>query len=365
MDTRSVSRQQPHGGGWLAGLLAAGWVLAAAGIAAGSDVAVPSPGDSALAAGAPPIAGAAIPADRSSDRHREELRAGKSSCGSCASEEGARVNDLGEAGIESLGLRMSVANDSAWNRVDGLFRAGALGDPKAGETKQRAVTHFLLRSHNALHYMAELACDSLLHRFRESDLQGPFGERYANTTVFPIRFLQEGLIGEGRFCLRYELGHTFDERVMLGGVPARMRSDLISEDEGTEPRPAVSVVFSSDIHKSVELLFTSDVCGRVRRETIIDRGDTLELITVTDLEGMYVRYAGMHRLGALVYWRSVVAGGAIRSGRASEPARTSRTYPCGCRSSCPTWVWTTCGSSTSRTRWYRWSGRGPTRPRPG
>jgi hypothetical protein len=41
---------------------------------------------------------------------------------------------------------------------------------------------------------------------------------------------------------------------------------------------------------------------------IEDRGDSLELVMIYDLRGVYARKAGVHVLGALVAWRSIVAG---------------------------------------------------------
>ncbi len=291
MDPRSLSRCPPRRDGrgtcraaWQRALSVAVWLLWAVGVTVGADV-------EANGNGSP-----------------QELRAGTTSCGFCVPAEGARVVDLREAGMDSLGRRMTAVNDSAWDRADRLFQAGAFGDPRSEGARKKTLTHFLLRSRNALHYLAELGGDSLVHRVTESDLARPFGAWYANTTVFPIRFLEQGLVGEGGFCLHYELGSRFDQRVMLGGIPVRVHSDRVQEDDAPDPRAALSVEFSSTIHKTIELLFLSDVCGRVRRETIVDQGDTLELTTVTDLEGMFARRAGTHRLSALVFWRSVTTG---------------------------------------------------------
>jgi hypothetical protein len=241
-------------------------------------------------------------------RAPHQLWAGASPCRFCTPAEGVPVVDLGEAGMDSLGREMTAANDAAWDRCDSLFRSGAFGDPGTREARERALVHFKLRARNAFHYLADLCGDSPLHGVTEADLKRPFGERYANTTVFPISFLRQGLIGTGGFCMRYEIGAPFDGRVMLGGVPVRIHADELDEDDAPAARPALSVQFSSELHKSIELLFLSEVCGQVRHETIVDRGDTLDLTTVTEISGMYARRGGAHRLGALIYWRSVTAG---------------------------------------------------------
>lgn len=300
-------RRGYRGTGWR-GLLVSVGLLGVAAIAGGTGTATSSPAGTAPVEGAAPFEGTA-PFEGAGAHHGPgELRARTTSCELCAPEEGVRVVDLGEAGLESLGRRMTAANDSAWDRADRVFQTGGFGDPGTENARTKTLTHFLLRSRNALHYLAELGGDSVVHRFAEADLENPFGVRYANTTVFPIRFLEQGFIGNGGFCLRYQLGSPIDQRVMLGGVPVRIRSDVTYVDDAADAKPSLSVAFSSEIHKTIELLFLSDVCGRVRRETIVDRGDTLELITVTDIEGMYARRAGTHRLGALVFWRSLTTG---------------------------------------------------------
>lgn len=210
--------------------------------------------------------------------------------------------------MDSLGRRMTAVNDSAWERTDSLFRAGVFGNPNAADARERALTHFKLRARNAIHYLADLCGNSHLRGVTEADLALPFGERYANTTVFPIRYLTQGLIGTGGFCLRYELDGPFDERVMLGGVPVGIHTDQVQDDNDPASKPAISVQFSSELHKTIELLFLTEVCGRAHHEMIVDRGDTLELITVTEIEGMYARRGGTHRLSALIFWRSVISG---------------------------------------------------------
>ena len=248
------------------------------------------------------------------NRSQPQLRAGATSHHFCVPVGGLPVVELGEAGMDSLGRRMTAANDAAWERADSLFRAGVFGDPRSKDARTKTLTHFKLRTCVALDYLADLCADPCVHRVNEAGLTRPFGAWYANTAVFPIRFLEQGLVGEGGFCLNYGLpsvpskGSAFDERVMLGGLPVRVHGDQVREDDAPDPRPALSVEFSSHLDTSIELLFLSEVRGRARRETIVDRGDTLELITVTEIEGMYARRAGTHRASALVFWRSATVG---------------------------------------------------------
>jgi hypothetical protein len=58
----------------------------------------------------------------------------------------------------------------------------------------------------------------------------------------------------------------------------------------------------------VDLAYERRCCGRIRTERILDRGDTLDLLVLDDIRGMYARKAGTHRLNALLFWRSRVEG---------------------------------------------------------
>jgi hypothetical protein len=303
MDPRSLSKRLPrregrgdYRGAWPCALLAAVALFLTAGPAVKADGAARSEEGPAPAAGG------------ASNRIPTQLRAGTTSHRFCVPDEAVPVIEMGEAGMDSLGRRMTAANDAAWERADSLFRAGRFGDPRSADARSKTLTHFKLRTRMALDYLADLCSDPFVHGVNEHALARPFGAWYANTTVFPIRFLEQGTVGTGGFCLRYGLPDSFDERVMLGGVPVLVHRDQVQEDDAPGPKAALSVQFSSELHNTIELLFLAEVCGQARRETIIDRGDTLELITVTEIEGMYARRGGTHRLGALIFWRSATVG---------------------------------------------------------
>jgi hypothetical protein len=222
--------------------------------------------------------------------------------------DGVAVVSLGEAGVDSLCLRMTAANDAAWDRTDSLFSAGYFGAPSSAVAREKAATHFLLRSRHAFDYLADLGCAARTVRVNEGSLSVPFSDRYANTNAFPVVFLREGLVGRGGFCLSYDIHGKFDRRTKLGGVALRVRNEPVEDEEGNKTVPGLSVEFLSRIHKSVDLLYLARFCGRIERETIIDRGDTLELVIISGIEGMYARKAGNHPLQALVTWRSMTHG---------------------------------------------------------
>jgi len=58
----------------------------------------------------------------------------------------------------------------------------------------------------------------------------------------------------------------------------------------------------------VDLVYEGHFCGRASYDRIVDQGDTLDLLTLSEIQGMYVRKFGFHLLSGLVYWRSHVNG---------------------------------------------------------
>ena len=76
--------------------------------------------------------------------------------------------------------------------------------------------------------------------------------------------------------------------------------------------------------------------GVVAQRAVIDRGDTLDLLIVRDVEGLYVRKWGLHLLGGVATWRNHAGGpiAPVRMGSARPP--TSPASSCVCPGSCPT-----------------------------
>jgi len=78
------------------------------------------------------------------------------------------------------------------------------------------------------------------------------------------------------------------------------------------PGSRVQLEFPTSQYKVVDLLYEPRFCGRIRVERMVDRGDTLEVQLLQDLEGLSVHRWGVHRLAAIILWRSVTRGTRIR-----------------------------------------------------
>jgi hypothetical protein len=262
----------------------------------------------AALAGATITLGGSAPAAQAPDNHAV-LTSHPGSCDACDLGNRYPVHPLGEAGVDSIGRTLSAYNLRLWDETDSLYNSGRFGPKGTRDARQAARQYFAVRCWNGFDYVAQgTAARDVAYSADEAALERPFGEVYCNTTVFPLRFLEQALVGPDAFCVRYEPPRSFDERTLLGGVPIRVRTDRIEvQDDVYEP--ALSVEFESEIHKTVELLYEHRFCGRVRQEVIVDRGDSLDLISLYDMEGLFVRKAGTHHMGAMVFWRSHLRNG--------------------------------------------------------
>jgi len=284
-------RRRPARGRWRGGRLLAGALLAGAllGLPAGPRPAAGGPDPAAPPEGLPVLARGAF------------------GCRDCRIPDGAPVDTLDRAAIRALGDRMTAHNLALLARTDSLYAAGFFG-PRGGSARRAARLHCMLRARNGVDYLDELSGAPAWSVTDERALYEPFGEEFANCAVYPLRFLLRAQTGGRTFCLEYDTSAEFDERVRIGGMPVRVRSDRVTLDGEAAVTPVLSVEVLSRMHKALDMVYRDRFCGRVDRETIVDRGDTLELITMRDVEGMYVRKAGLHRLNAIVAWRSVVHG---------------------------------------------------------
>ncbi len=277
-------------------------VLALAAVAlVGVDPGGPTGGLAGRLGGGPGLGFAAAPASP----------AGSDCAGPCNPDPSVPVRYLGEAGVDSIGRLLANHNDRVFARTDSLYRAGFFGRPGTDEARRRAVVHEQLRSLTGIDYTVDLGrTRGRLEKVDEAALLEPFGRRYVGSTVYPLRFLREGLAGNGGFCMQYDLPQSFDEISWIGGVRSRVYSQTIRPEDGDhgQPVPALVVQVDMEMHKSVDMIYEGNYCGRITSDHIVDRGDTLDLYTVSDIRGMYVRKFGLHRLGAIIAWRSHVEG---------------------------------------------------------
>jgi len=212
---------------------------------------------------------------------------------------------LTEQGIDSVGRGLSRHNEGAFFETDSLYNSGRFGRPGSSEAREGARTHFGLRARSGIDYIVDMGLSQSTQVTEESALMEPFGLRYANTTLYPLRFLSRARAGHGGFCMEYQPPPDFEEVMPLGGFPVKVYTTSISW-KGAAPVAGLGVRFESAMHKNLDLLYATNYCGRVSSEIIVDRGDTLELRTLHDMDGIYVAKAGVHRMTAIICWRSLV-----------------------------------------------------------
>jgi hypothetical protein len=215
------------------------------------------------------------------------------------------VRYLREESVDSIAGRLAAINMRVFAATDSLYRAGAFGSPGSDEAEEGARIHFHMRAATGMDYITEFATGEPLW-VNEQSLITPFARKYENYGVYPIRFLVRALAGEGGFCMLYDFPDAFDAMVPMGGLTVRAHMDEVGG--GGRRREALSLALPTSQYKTVDLLYESRFCGRVGAETVVDRGDTLLVQILDDLDGVSVRRWGTHRMRAIVIWSNLVHG---------------------------------------------------------
>ncbi len=228
---------------------------------------------------------------------------------------GTHWQRLQEGEVTRLVRRVEQRNLEAVARIDSLYRQGAFGPPGQERTQHAAQRALKVSALSAFDYIADLATgDSCVYETDEASVCRPFGQTYVNTGAFPFTNLLRGRVGAGRFRMDYNLQEGFRTRIeMMVGRPSEIFVDRARVDRAEQL--LLRMEYPSGTHGTIELLFASPYRGIVSRRTIVDRGDTLEMVLVEGIEGGYVRKFGLHRMGGLACWRSRADGTALSEGR--------------------------------------------------
>lgn len=271
------------------GLLIARWLgfliscaLAASGVARA--------GGEAIAAGSPP-----------------ELRPERISCVLCREDPPVPIVRLTSAMAESVGRRIHERNAQELLKIDRLYSQGRFGGAGSEAARKEALRRFKVRALNAMDYLDRLArVEDKVYEFGEDDIAGAFQDRFVNPGVYPFLTLEMGRAGLGAFCLSYGFDEGYRRRYRQYGQEATLTAETVRLDR--DQVPMLRLEYPSGLHSTIELLYEPSYCGQVFRREVVDRGDTLELITVEAMEGCYVRKAGLHRIAGFAFWRNLRSG---------------------------------------------------------
>jgi hypothetical protein len=225
------------------------------------------------------------------------------SCGACEVDDGVRY--LTDASVDSIAADLSDGNLRIWAATDSLYRSGAFGRRGSKEAKEQARIHFHLRAATGMTYITRFATGSPLW-VNEPSLTRPFAEHYENYGVYPIRFLTSALAGEGGFCMLYDFPPDFDGMLPMGGLEVRAHAGRVRRKH--QEIPVFSLELPTSQYKTIDLLYERRFCGKVSAEKVVDRGDTLLVEILQDLDGIAVRRWGTHRMTAIILWRSLTHG---------------------------------------------------------
>lgn len=219
--------------------------------------------------------------------------------------------ELDRASIDSIGRAFSHHNERLMARATTLLENGHFGDPKSKNAIKTAREYFQIRSWSAMYTISNLTdLRGGVARMEGSGHFLPLIESYYHAAMYPLRHVDVAQVGEGTFCLRYKIPPQYDETFTLGEQKIRVHALDTKNHDGKKVR-VLDREWATGDGGLLELLYESGYTGRVHRERIMDRGDLLDLVTFYDIEGLYVRKHGTHRLSAMAIWRNVVEGDEI------------------------------------------------------
>jgi len=221
-----------------------------------------------------------------------------------AREPQTRIVALDEKRVADLCESFARANVRAIARIDSLYRAGLFGGPGSREAAHGARLAFALLSQSAFDYVADLGTRrQSIATANTAALRRPFGEMYLHCGAYPFQSLRQALAGNGRFRMEYDLVEDVREQVEFAiGRPVEVRDETVEAD-GRETH-VLRMPYPTSEHGEIELLFASPYHGCISRFSVVDRGDTLDVILLAGIKGGYVRKHGIHRLAGIAAWKS-------------------------------------------------------------
>ncbi|MCA9728796.1 MAG: hypothetical protein KC729_13985, partial [Candidatus Eisenbacteria bacterium] len=215
--------------------------------------------------------------------------------------------ELTPSSLDSLSRNAAARNFAVVSRADSLLQAGMYGDPESEEARSLARLYVQLRSWNAMDSILEMASGpGMAWVQRDLDFTGVVQE-FSNLAMYPMRHIAKARVGDGAFCIRYDIPAKFDQVMVFGDSKIRIRNANLELESG-EKVPVWSREWLAGDGKKLELLFEETFCGHIGRETVMDDGDEIEILFFYDLHGVHVRRHGVHHLNAMVTWRNVLQG---------------------------------------------------------
>jgi hypothetical protein len=218
---------------------------------------------------------------------------------------------LDSSAVDSLGRVIARRNETLIAEIDSLFHAGAFGSPGLEASARDARRSFRYRCLTFSDLLLPLVTSrDTIYVTRGDVLHAPYNRTFLHAGVFPLPFLERSAMGRGRFCIRYRFpGETEPLETLFQNhrVSARVKRESIRSWNGL----CLRVRAVSPDHDEVDVLYQDVYAGTLRREVHRIDGQSVEIVYLDDVQGMYVSRWGKHRVGAVALWRSLVEEGAL------------------------------------------------------
>jgi len=221
-----------------------------------------------------------------------------------ANRTGVPVVHLSAAAIDSVGAAMSVRNLALAWAVDEEYRKGRYGRPGEDSSRDEALAAYVFHAETAFDFFLQLALqEDVIYTTTEDDLKAAFTERFRNPGLYPIVNLKECRAGFGRFCMEFEVDDDTEREITVTGEKMRAWTEE-EEIEGRRER-VVNIDMKTMSHDRVHLVYRRFASGTVHQVEVHEAGHPVQVATMEDVSGQFVRKWGLHRPEAVVLWKSL------------------------------------------------------------
>jgi hypothetical protein len=204
---------------------------------------------------------------------------------------GTPVIHLDAAAIDSVGTAMSERNLALAWAVEDAYRSGRYGAAGADSSRTEARAAYMYHA---------------IYSTSEKDLRAAFTERFRNPGLYPIVDLKDFRAGFGRFCMEFEVDDRSRREIRVTGET--MRAWTEETEIGGRRERVVNIDMNTLSHDRVHLLYRRYATGTVHEMVVHEDGTPIQVATMEDVSGQFVRKWGLHRPEAVVLWKSVADG---------------------------------------------------------
>lgn len=223
-------------------------------------------------------------------------------CPLCNEDLAVPVVPLRAAWLDSLAASHARFNLGLVEHLDALYQAGTFGSPKQAEARRQVHLLARLNTINAYRDLVMLACDSTRVFEADESVLRDLNVDYSDMLLFATAQLQRVRLGLGRVCMHYDITGKHEGKSIHGGKRLKWRVKDVEIDD--RERRLLSIDLPTGTDDVVEALLAPHHTYRVEYARLPGPPAPYEWFLVYDIQGGWLRKAGIHQPRAYMFWVS-------------------------------------------------------------